>query len=423
MSNFAIRADNVSKLYRIEKKQQYKMLRDRIQDSISSGINNLLTFSLGTQKRRGEKIIPALDHVTFEIKHGNSVGIIGANGAGKSTLLKILARVTAPTEGKIRMRGRVGSLLEVGTGFHPELTGRDNVYLNGAVLGMRKKEIDRKFDEIVDFSGVEEFIDTPVKRYSSGMRMRLAFSVAAHLEPEILLVDEVLAVGDIAFQNKSLNKMEKVTSDGRTILFVSHNLAAVKALCPQSILLEHGAVRFIGNTNTAIQMYLQENETTTKIDAAIKPGMEAQILNVNSCNVDGSNLRIFPHNESIYAHIKIYLNTTAFKTHLAIKIYDANLETLLVSHDFEPNGDSLIPSTPGVYEFQAQIPANFLTPGKYYLGAQISAQMIKRIRTFHKLDHTSEFEVYDNGSLLSQLSIPWQGSVHNPGIKWTRLKT
>ena len=179
----------------------------------------------------------ALKNVSFEVQHGEVVGIIGRNGAGKSTLLKILARITEPTEGLVHMRGRVGSLLEVGTGFHPELTGRENIFLNGAILGMGRKEIQRKFDEIVDFAEIEQFIDTPVKHYSSGMYMRLAFAVAAHLEPEILLVDEVLAVGDAAFQKKCLGKMDEVAKDGRTVFFVSHNMDAVQRLCPQTLLL------------------------------------------------------------------------------------------------------------------------------------------------------------------------------------------
>lgn len=422
MSNFAIRADNVSKLYQIEKKQKYRTLRDRLQDSISSGIKNIFTPSLEHKKRKSENIIRALDHVSFEIKHGNSVGIIGGNGAGKTTLLKILARVTAPTEGKIRMRGRVGSLLEVGTGFHSELSGRENVYLNGAVLGMRSREIDRKFDEIVDFSGVEEFIDTPVKRYSSGMRMRLAFSVAAHLDPEILLVDEVLAVGDIAFQNKSLEKMEKVTREGRTILFVSHNLAAVKSLCPQSMFLTHGSLQYYGDTETATRIYLQENETLSMEESNVQSLTRSQILNIHPCNIKGSSQTLFPHDKVIHIRVKAYLSASAAKTHLMLKIYNSNLEILFTSHDFEPTGNSLIPAQTGVYEFQAQIPAHFLNPGRYYLGAQISRQTRKnKVRSVHTLDHTSEFEVYDNGSLLSQLNIPWEGSVHSQRIKWSRV--
>ena len=205
--------------------------------------------------RSGDSIL-ALNDISFQVEQGETLGIIGRNGAGKSTLLKILSRVTAPTCGKVKMNGRVGSLLEVGTGFHPELTGRENIYLNGAILGMLRKEVDRKFDEIVDFSGVEQFIDTPVKRYSSGMYVRLAFAVAAHLEPEILIVDEVLAVGDAEFQKKCLGKMGEVASKGRTVLFVSHNMGAVENLCSKCIHLESGIIENIGITSNVIEKYL-----------------------------------------------------------------------------------------------------------------------------------------------------------------------
>ena len=202
-------------------------------------LRRLNTFAT---ERESDDILWALRDVSFDIEQGEVVGIVGRNGAGKSTLLKILSRITEPTEGRITLRGRVSSLLEVGTGFHPELTGRENVYMNGTILGMRKKEIDRKFEEIVEFSGVERFLDTPVKRYSSGMKVRLAFSVAAHLEPEVLIIDEVLAVGDAEFQKKCLGKMQDVAGHGRTVLFVSHNMGAIQALCPRAIALRSGRV-------------------------------------------------------------------------------------------------------------------------------------------------------------------------------------
>jgi lipopolysaccharide transport system ATP-binding protein len=205
------------------------------------------------------EIHKALDNVSFDVQEGDVLGIIGKNGAGKSTMLKILSRVTTPTEGSFKVKGRIASLLEVGTGFHPELTGRDNIYLNGAILGMRKQEIKSKFDEIVDFSGVEKFIDTPVKRYSSGMYVRLAFAVAAHLEPEILIIDEVLAVGDIAFQNKCMGKMSEVSKQGRTVLFVSHNMAAVQRLCKTGILLEDGKLKYSGETTKVIEEYFKSS--------------------------------------------------------------------------------------------------------------------------------------------------------------------
>ncbi len=209
--------------------------------------------------RLGQTIL-ALDDVSFDVKRGEVLGIIGRNGAGKSTLLKILSQVTAPSSGKVKIKGRIGSLLEVGTGFHPELTGRENLYLNGAILGMSKAEVNRKFDEIVDFSGVEKFIDTPVKRYSSGMYVRLAFAVAAHLEPEILIVDEVLAVGDAEFQKKCLGKMSDVAHEGRTVLFVSHNMGAVKKLCTQVLLLNKGSMISLGTTKQIIDQYLNGHE-------------------------------------------------------------------------------------------------------------------------------------------------------------------
>src|SRR5438128_9630341 len=244
MGDIAVRVEGLSKRYRIGARQErYYTLRDTLTEAVARPFQKLAAFFSrnGAGSRTPEaSSIWALKDVSFEVKHGEVVGIIGRNGAGKSTLLKILSRITEPTEGRARIHGRVGSLLEVGTGFHPELTGRENIYLNGAILGMRKAEIDRKFDEIVTFAELERFVDTPVKHYSSGMYVRLAFAVAAHLEPEILLVDEVLAVGDAAFQKKCLGKMDSVAREGRTVLFVSHNLQAISTLTERSLLLSHG---------------------------------------------------------------------------------------------------------------------------------------------------------------------------------------
>src|SRR5574338_307307 len=236
MSGFAIRCDNLSKQYRIGSPDSYKTLRDAISNTA------LAPFRRAKNSQNGHGHIWALHDASFEIQRGDVVGIIGLNGAGKSTLLKILSRITGPTRGRADIYGRVGSLLEVGTGFHPELTGRENIYLNGAILGMRKLEIDRKFDEIVSFAEVEKFLDTPVKRYSSGMYVRLAFGVAAHLETEVLLVDEVLAVGDAQFQKKCFAKMQEIGTQGRTILFVSHNMSAVRSICEQALIIEKGSV-------------------------------------------------------------------------------------------------------------------------------------------------------------------------------------
>jgi lipopolysaccharide transport system ATP-binding protein len=254
VTDIAIRVQNLSKRYRIGGPQaRYKTLRDTVTDMAVAPVRRLRRLG---RPAPSEETIWALKGVSFEVKRGEVVGIIGRNGAGKTTLLKVLSRITEPTEGHAEIHGRVGSLLEVGTGFHPELTGRENIYLNGAILGMKRAEIDDKFDEIVQFAEIEKFLDTPVKRYSSGMYVRLAFAVAAHLEPEILLVDEVLAVGDAGFQKKCLGKMGHVAREGRTVLFVSHNMGAVERLCSRSVLMESGRVKLDAATRTAIDAYL-----------------------------------------------------------------------------------------------------------------------------------------------------------------------
>jgi lipopolysaccharide transport system ATP-binding protein len=263
MGNYAVQVKGLGKRYRIGERQQYKALRDVLADALTAPARAADRLLRGQGREpQPDRTIWALKDVSFEVAHGEVLGIIGRNGAGKSTLLKILSRITEPTEGEVRLRGRVGSLLEVGTGFHPELTGRENIFLNGAVLGMTRAEIERKFDEIVAFAEVERFIDTPVKHYSSGMAVRLGFAVAAHLEPEILLVDEVLAVGDAAFRQKCLGKMGDVAREGRTVLFVSHNMAAVENLCSRALLLEDGQVQWLDSANATIASYVARTAGT-----------------------------------------------------------------------------------------------------------------------------------------------------------------
>ena len=271
MNETAIRVEGLGKRYRIGTRQPYYTLRESLTQGIGAPIRrfaNILQSKNGWREGMGlngprtetsDKFIWALRDVSFNIEPGQIVGVIGRNGAGKSTLLKILTRITLPSEGEAEVFGRVGSLLEVGTGFHAELTGRENIYVNGAILGMKMTEIDRKFDQIVSFAEVEKFIDTPVKHYSSGMYMRLAFAVAAHLEPEILLVDEVLAVGDIEFQKRCIGKMEKVAGEGKTVIIVSHSMTTVKALCTKAILLERGGVKCMGSVDTIVSEYLQSH--------------------------------------------------------------------------------------------------------------------------------------------------------------------
>lgn len=274
MSDIAIQVENLSKRYRIGLRQE----RNDIMFSAAlswlrsplSNYRRLRNLSRFDDNGNAEDVIWALNELSFEVKRGEVIGLIGRNGAGKSTLLKILSRITEPSSGRAIIEGRVASLLEVGTGFHPELTGRENVYMNGTVLGMKKVELDRRFDEIVSFSGVEKFIDTPVKRYSTGMRVRLSFAVAAHLDSEILLVDEVLAVGDAAFQKKCLSKMGRVVNEGRTVLFVSHNMAAIKQLCQRALVLHGGRLLFEGSSAESVNRYLQistTGESQATIDA------------------------------------------------------------------------------------------------------------------------------------------------------------
>jgi lipopolysaccharide transport system ATP-binding protein len=264
MNDLAIRVECLGKRYRIGQREPYKALRDVLARAPLAPYRWLRSqLASRNGKYQDDGYIWALRDVTFEVKQGEVIGIIGRNGAGKSTLLKILSRITKPTRGYADIYGRVGSLLEVGTGFHPELTGRENIYLNGAILGMNRHEIERKFDEIVSFGEIEKFLDTPVKRYSSGMYVRLAFAVAAHLEPEILLVDEVLAVGDAGFQKKCIGKMSNVAEEGRTVVFVSHNMTAIQSLCDRSMLLEKGQLVAEGNSADIVKLYLINDPTTS----------------------------------------------------------------------------------------------------------------------------------------------------------------
>lgn len=292
--NIAIKAENLGKAYQLgqigtgtisrDLERWYANIRGKEDPFLRIGETN-------DRSTKGESdVVWSLRDLNFEIEQGEAVGIIGRNGAGKSTLLKILSKVTAPTTGKISGQGRIASLLEVGTGFHPELSGRENIFLNGAILGMRKKEIQRKFDEIVDFAGIERYIDTPVKRYSSGMYVRLAFAVAAHLESEILIVDEVLAVGDAEFQKKCLGKMGDVSKgEGRTVLFVSHNISSIKQLCKKGMLLKNGKLLNYNLIDSVIQQYLDDNQNTSSVLFTPSTGKEAQISQVEFRNIEGES--------------------------------------------------------------------------------------------------------------------------------------
>jgi lipopolysaccharide transport system ATP-binding protein len=409
MSDTIIRVENLGKKYIIghQKQERYLALRDAIANGAKSAGRKLLKPWGKREPNAADEEFWALKDVSFEIKRGDRVGIIGRNGAGKSTLLKILSRITEPTKGSIRIKGRVASLLEVGTGFHPELTGRENIYLNGAILGMSKAEIKRKFDEIVAFAEVEKFLDTPVKRYSSGMYVRLAFAVAAHLEPEILIVDEVLAVGDTQFQEKCLGKMEDVAKEGRTVLFVSHNMGATRALCKRGILLSKGTILVDDSIGNAIHYYsgykISYDSSYTAVNKLKQPYFKKiELYQVNKMG------NIFAIEEQIT--IKFDVETYG-KKDLVIGIAIRNDQGILVHHSSnEFNYSAFNKLEPQWY---CEIPPNALAPGKYYLDV-IVAQ--RNIELFENITDVLAFEVDFGGITPSgTTSADWKG-VCGPGI-------
>ena len=342
--------------------------------------------------RMGE-IIQAVDNVSFSVKQGDALGIIGRNGAGKSTLLKILSRVTAPTSGVVKAKGRIASLLEVGTGFHPELTGRENIYLNGAILGMSRAEVNRKFDEIVDFSGVEKFIDTPVKRYSSGMYVRLAFAVAAHLEPEILVVDEVLAVGDAEFQRKCLGKMSDVAHAGRTVLFVSHNMPAILRLCSTAIMLDHGRLVKQGTAEEVTNYYLNSNENSEGTVSWVgddAPGTdEVKLTSVRLVDGEGKSKSLVEVNVPSYLDIEYEVRQPSLKFRVAAGFNTQGVVAFTTNEPYETQHDRI-----GHYVSRVVIPANLLAEGEYSISISIFASKGLKIRYVRAKD-VFTFQVVD----------------------------
>lgn len=368
MSDISIRVENVAKRYRLGERESYKALRDVLTDAVKAPMRRLRGGRAGAQAPDANEFW-ALRDVSFEVPQGEVVGIIGRNGSGKSTLLKILSRITEPTEGRIEMHGRIASLLEVGTGFHHELSGRDNIYLNGAILGMRKAEIDRKFDEIVAFSEVERFLDTPVKRYSSGMYVRLAFAVAAHLDPEILIVDEVLAVGDAAFQKKCLGKMGEVARGGRTVLYVSHNMAAVSQLCNSGIWLKQGRVEFTGSADEAVRMYMSENSDTqaeARWTPENAPGDDRVRLLGARVLQHGALSSIVDINEPASVELEFEVLQPATNLVTGVSLYTQEGACLICNCDWRPNQFA-----PGRYRKAARLPAQMLAEGRVNVLVQL----------------------------------------------------
>lgn len=389
----AIKVENLSKRYilGLKKNSRHDSLRDVIGQKARKVFNN-------TQGLISNKSIPeskekegfwALEDINFELKQGDRVGIIGRNGAGKSTMLKVLSRITEPTNGRISIKGRIASLLEVGTGFHPELTGRENIYLNGAILGMHRLEIKRKFDEIVDFSGVDKFLDTPVKRYSSGMYVRLAFAVAAYLESEILIVDEVLSVGDAEFQRKCLGKMHDVsTSEGRTVLFVSHNMAAISNLCSRGILLNQGHIFLDSNIHEAIDAYISTNFQNENYVLKVPETKKDVFFEKISLSRDKiKSINTFSFSDDIYCIFDLNWNKEFNKeATLTFIIRDRNLSPIFSEH--------YIPSK---YQgrFIAIIPKRVLLPGKYYIQSMLH---LPNVRFLDNNEEYISFSVEETGS-------------------------
>jgi lipopolysaccharide transport system ATP-binding protein len=415
MSDTVIRVENLGKKYILghQKQERYTALRDVVANGAKSLGGKLL-------KPFGKKISDpaveefwALKDVSFEIKQGDRVGIIGRNGAGKSTLLKILSRITEPTCGRISIRGRVASLLEVGTGFHPELTGRENIYLNGAILGMSKAEIIKKFDEIVAFAEVEKFLDTPVKRYSSGMYVRLAFAVAAHLEPEILIVDEVLAVGDAAFQKKCLGKMEDVGKEGRTVLFVSHNMATLTQLCTQAIYLIKGKVYDVGNVNKVVSKYLMSDvsnggciklfQTQNNIKYKDIFFREVAVLNQEFEISTEIDIRY-----NFYITLTYEVTTLLKNVELSVRIETDDGRPVFTTHQSDYNPESFKLRSLGIHQVSIKFPAMFLMPGAYLITVGAHEPMVKN---YDIHENVLSFNINETGTKLAKYQ-----NYHNVGL-------
>jgi lipopolysaccharide transport system ATP-binding protein len=391
MSDLAIRVQNLAKRYRLGGAQvSYQTLRDSLVASVKGPLR-----WLGLAPRPPETTFWALDDISFDVARGDVVGIIGRNGAGKSTLLKILSRITTPTKGRVELYGRVGSLLEVGTGFHPELTGRENIYLNGAILGMSYREIGAKFDAIVAFSGVEKFLDTAVKFYSSGMYVRLAFAVASHLEPEILVVDEVLAVGDAEFQKKSLGRMGSVAREGRTVLFVSHNLGAVNSLCTKCVWLDKGRVRHVGDTAETVARYLDQGDVGTGQLVLPEREQDAYFSKISFVAQNGYPTQSLPVSEPFTIRFDYALKNAVGEFEVAFVLYDRNGSKIFYSGTSKRGAITQREQVPGRYTAQVEVPAKFLAPGNYTITAILHQP---NVRFLDKQETVMSFSIIESGS-------------------------
>ena len=424
MARPIIEAKKLSKKYRIGHQESYLALRDRIAEGLRKPFTIFSRKKTVSSSSSSREDFWALRDISFNVSQGEVVGVIGRNGAGKTTLLKIFSRITYPTEGEIRMRGRVGSLLEVGTGFHPELTGRENIYFNGSILGMKKREIDKNFDAIVDFSGVEKFIDTPVKRFSSGMQVRLAFSVAAHLDPEILLVDEVLAVGDVKFQQKCLGKMKEVAKGGRTVLFVSHNMSAITKLCGRTLLLEQGKLVMDGDTQAVVAKYLDQNLTAGASISSkdIEKKLEGYInrRNPSICfkeialfNKEGSRCSVFNSDEPV--NISITYECLSIVTGLRVNVYivDEENKVILATQNIDNHDEvEFYQRKPGTYRSSCTISPNLFGERRFYVSVHLEYPKVEHL----VLDKILGFDVIFQGYNDAPASL--KDAFMRPQLKW-----
>ena len=397
-----IKVENLSKSYIIgHQREPYTALRDVIVNKAKQYARQAGTFFSGGQLVAGNELEEfwALKDVSFEVEQGDRLGIIGRNGAGKSTLLKVLSRITEPTSGRIHLRGRVASLLEVGTGFHPELSGRENIFLNGAILGMSQAEVRKKFDEIVDFSGIEKFLDTPVKRYSSGMYVRLAFAVAAHLEPEILVIDEVLAVGDTEFQKKCLWKMEDVSKkEGRTVLFVSHNMAAIKELCVRGLILKDGQINKIGTIESIVDEYLRDSSTSSNyIYTGVEKNQYGFFTKIQLINAKGEYVNAFMGGEIPHVLME-YILKDSYKNYITgMTVKDVMGNNIYSSVDTDLNPELQHHREAGYYTLKIPLPLHNMNTGNFrleFLMGIINSQIFDKV----ELDFTIKNKNYlDSG--------------------------